>query len=113
MSELQQESQHMESPVLPLETPSGDMVVVQVVCDDKQVSFAVSGHETLGQIKREAIREMEILTATPERYVVIGPNRQPVGDDLTVGGLVAEGQELSLRLLARPAFGNIEGLHHA
>lgn len=87
------------------EASSNGEVVVQVACDDREAHVTVSGRNTIREVRRQAIRDLQILASDPDKYVVIGPNRQPVSDDRTVDELLAQGQTLSFRLIPQVAFG--------
>ena len=80
-------------------------IIVEVACDDRRTQLEVEGSETLAEIRSKALEEMEILAADPDKYVVIGGDRQPVNDRRKVEDLLAEGQALCFRLLPQVAFG--------
>jgi hypothetical protein len=86
---------------------ASDGVLVDVACDDRQTQLAVDGSETVADVRREALAEMEILASDPNKYIVVGADRQPVEGQRTVNDLLAEGQTLSFRLMPQVAFGAI------
>ena len=106
MSELERQYGRIMKPSVQSQRPNNTgAMVVDVVCDDRQVQLSVEGHNTVGQIRQRAIAEMQIMTQDAEKYVVIGPNRQPVSDQRTVDEIINEGQELCFRLIPQVAFG--------
>jgi hypothetical protein len=80
-------------------------VKIEVVCDDRQTQLDVEGSETLGEVRNRALEELGMLASDPERYVVIGSDRQPIDDHRTIDELIAEGQTLAFRLLPQVAYG--------
>lgn len=108
MSELERQFERVRDPsVQSHRTNNASTIVADVVCDDRQVQLSVEGHNTVGQIRQRAIAEMQIMTQDAEKYVVIGPNRQPVSDQRTVDEIINEGQELCFRLIPQVAFGSL------
>lgn len=83
-------------------------IMVDVACDHRQTKLAVSGSETVAQIRRRALAEMEILAAQPERYLVIGAGHRRINPDRTIDELQAEGEKLAFRFMRPPEFGQPE-----
>jgi len=109
MSELERQFQSIRDPLIQTHrTTNSRAMVVDVVCDDRQVQLTVEGHNTVGQIRQQAITEMGIMTHDADKYVVIGSNRQPISDQRTVDEIIKEGQALSFRLIPQVAFGPAE-----
>lgn len=86
-------------------TNKSDDLIVEVACDDRQTQLAVQGNETVGQIRRKALSEMQIKVSDPNKYVVIGPNHQPINNQRTAEEILKEGQALYFRLIPQVAFG--------
>ncbi len=86
-------------------TSQNSSLIVEVACDDRQTQLAVQGSDTVAEVRRAALAEMQILTTDPSKYVVIGAGRQPVRDQRTMDELLGEGQTLYFRLLPQVAFG--------
>lgn len=84
---------------------SKDRMLVEVASDDRRVQLDVYGHETVGQVKCKALGEMQLPAKNPERYIVIGANRQPVDDKLSLNKIFAAGQTLEFRLIPQVVFG--------
>lgn len=82
-----------------------DRLFVEVASDDRRVQLDVDGHETVGQVKCKALGEMQLPAKNPERYIVIGADRQPVDDNLSLNKILAAGQALEFRLLPQVVFG--------
>jgi hypothetical protein len=82
-----------------------DQLLVEVASDDRRVQFAVEGHVTVGQVKRQALVEMQIPAQNPERYLVIGGNRQPLEDNQLLQDMLKRGEPLEFRLIPQVAFG--------
>jgi hypothetical protein len=82
-----------------------DRLLVEVASDDRRVQFAVEGHETVDQVKRQALTEMQIPAPNPERYIVIGANRQPLEDNQLLHDMLKRGEPLEFRLIPQVAFG--------
>jgi hypothetical protein len=78
---------------------------VDVACDDRRVQMGLEGHETVGNVKRRALGEMQIFSANPNRYITVGANRQPLDDNLAIRDILAQGQLLEFRLIPQVAFG--------
>jgi hypothetical protein len=88
-----------------INSSSKDRLLVEVASDDRRVQLDVDGNETVGQVKCKALGEMQLPAKNPERYIVIGANRQPVDDKLTVNKILAGGQTLDFRLIPQVVFG--------
>jgi hypothetical protein len=56
---------------------SQGQLLVNVRCDGQRVQLGFAGHETVADAKRQALDQMQVLSANPEKYIVIGANRQP------------------------------------
>jgi len=84
---------------------SKDRLLVEVASDDRRVQLDVYGHETVGQVKCKALGEMQLPAKNPERYIVIGANRQPVDDKISLNKILADGQTLEFRLIPQVVFG--------
>ncbi len=82
-----------------------DRLLVEVVSDDRRVQLNAKGHETVGQVKRKALGEMHLPVNNPERYLVIGANRQPVDDNQLLNDMLKRGETLEFRLIPQVAFG--------
>ena len=80
-------------------------VKIEVACDDRQTQLEAEGSETLGEVRNRALEELGMLASNPERYVVIGSDRQPIEDRRTIDELISEGQTLAFRLLPQVAYG--------
>ena len=59
-------------------------ITIEVACDDCQTELEVHGNDTIAQVRHRALSEMQILATDPNKYVVIGPDRQPIRDQCTV-----------------------------
>jgi len=70
-------------------TSQSGSLIVEVACDDRQTQLAVQGSDTVAEVRRAALAEMQILTTDPNKYVVIGAGRQPVRDQRTMDELLA------------------------
>lgn len=88
-----------------MNSSSKDRLLVEVASDDRRVQLDVNGYETIGQVKCKALGEMQLPAKNPERYIVIGANKQPVDDKLTVNKILAAGQMLEFRLIPQVVFG--------
>jgi hypothetical protein len=82
-------------------------LLVEVACDDRRVQLDFEGHETVAEVKRRALGEMQILSANPNKYIVIGANRQPLDDRQVLRDILAQGQSLEFRLIPQVAFGPV------
>ncbi len=82
-----------------------DGLLAEVASDDRRVQLAIEGDETIGQVKLKALAEMQIPAANPERYIVIGANRQPVDDNQLLNDVLKQGDALEFRLIPQVAFG--------
>ncbi len=105
MSQQQRQKSRDASPA-PQGRRSREGVTVEVACDDRQTQLDVEGSETLAEVRTRALEELGMLAADPERYVVIGSDRQPVDDQRTIDELVAASQTLAFRLLPQVAYGD-------
>ncbi len=88
-----------------MNSSSKDRLFVEVASDDRRVQLDVDGHETVGQVKCKALEEMQLPAKNPERYIVIGADRQPVDNNLSLNKILAAGQTLEFRLLPQVVFG--------
>jgi len=84
---------------------SQGQLLVEVACDDRRVQLGFGGHETVAEVKRQALRDMQIFSANPNRYIAIGTNRQPLDDRQVLRDILAQGQSLEFRLIPQVAFG--------
>ena len=84
---------------------SGGAIIVDIACDDRFSKLSVEGWETVAQIRRKALAEMKILTASPDAYLVIGAGRRRIDAGRTIDELQAEGERLAFRFLRPPVFG--------
>jgi hypothetical protein len=82
-----------------------ESITIDVACDDRQTQLDVRGCETLSEVRTRALEELGMLASDPERYVVIGSDRQPLDDQRTIDELAAEGQTLAFRFLPQVAYG--------
>ena len=88
-----------------MNSSSKDRLFVEVASDDRRVQLDVDGHETVGQVKCKALGEMQLPVKNSERYIVIGANRQPVDDNLSLNNILEAGQTLEFRLIPQVVFG--------
>jgi hypothetical protein len=80
-------------------------LLVSVRCDDRRVQLGFGGHETVADVKRQALEEMQVPLANPDKYIVIGANRQPLDNRQILRDILAKGQSLDFHLIPQVAFG--------
>jgi hypothetical protein len=82
-----------------------NQLLAEVACDDRRVQLGVKGSATVGELKRQALGEMQLVSSDPNRYIAIGPNRQPINDNELIQNILSQGQSLEFRLIPQVAFG--------
>lgn len=108
MGELERQSQPIEGFGQQSEgIGKGGSVLVEVACDDRQTQLEVDGDDTIGEIRRQALTEMQIMASDPRKYLVIGPSNQPIDERRSVNEVLNEGQAMYFRLVPQVAFGII------
>jgi hypothetical protein len=84
---------------------SKNLLLAEIACDDRCVQLDLKGDETVGQIKRLSLVQMQIPYANPNRYTAVGSNRKPLDDHMVLRDILAQGQSAELRLIPQVAFG--------
>jgi hypothetical protein len=105
MSQIEQQINNRSRTHQSSGTDSQGKLLVEVVCDDRRVQLGIGEHETIADVKRQALGEMQIPSANPNKYIVIGANRQPLDDRQALRDILAQGQSLEFHLIPQVAFG--------
>ena len=79
--------------------------LAELACDGSRVQLDVEGSATVGDVKRRALAEMQIVSSNPNRYIAVGSNGQKINDNEIMQNILSQGQPLEFRLVRPVAFG--------